>query len=201
MFYEFKGYKPVVHPSAFVHPQAVVTGHVIIGKHVYVGPGCALRGDWGKIIIEDNCNIQENCTVHMFPGKTVHLAEKAHVGHGAIIHGATVGRNALIGMNAVVMDGAVVGNESMVGALSFVPAEMVIPPRSVVVGQPARVVREVNADMLEWKDQGTQQYMRLPSDCHESLRPCQPLTEVPADYANEMDVTFKTWKEIRDEQQ
>lgn len=200
MFYEFKGYKPVVHPTAFVHPQAVVTGHVIIGKHVYIGPGCALRGDWGKIIVADNCNIQENCTVHMFPGKTVQLAEKVHVGHGAIIHGATLGRKALIGMNAVVMDGAVIGEESIVGALSFVPAEMVVPPRSVVAGQPARVVKEVDAAMLEWKDRGTQQYMQLPADCKESLRPCQPLREVPDHYAEDMDVTYKTWRETKNEQ-
>ena len=81
-FYEFNGIKPVVHPSAFVHPQAAVTGHVIIGKDVYIGPGCALRGDWGKIIIEDGCNVQENCTVHMFPGTTVTLKKGAHIGHG-----------------------------------------------------------------------------------------------------------------------
>src|SRR5690606_7237120 len=104
MIYSFKGFISVVHPSSFVHPQAVVTGNVIIGKDVYVGPGAALRGDWGGIVVEDGCNIQENCTVHMFPGVTVHLKESAHIGHGAIIHGATIGRNVLIGMNAVVMD-------------------------------------------------------------------------------------------------
>ena len=67
MLYEFNGYRPVVHESAFVHPQAVVTGNVIIGKDVYIGPGAALRGDWGEIIISDGCNVQEHCTIHMFP--------------------------------------------------------------------------------------------------------------------------------------
>ncbi|HRO99376.1 MAG TPA: gamma carbonic anhydrase family protein, partial [Flavobacteriales bacterium] len=73
MLYAFNGYRPVVHPSAFVHPQAAVTGNVIIGRDVYIGPGAALRGDWGEIIIADGCNVQENCTVHMFPGVTVRL--------------------------------------------------------------------------------------------------------------------------------
>lgn len=199
MFYEFKGYKPVVHPSAFVHPQAVVTGNVIIGKDVYVGPGCALRGDWGQIIIEDNCNVQENCTVHMFPGTTVRLSEKAHIGHGAIIHGATIGRNVLVGMNAVVMDRAWIGDESIIGALAFVKADTQIPARSVVVGNPAKIVKTVSDEMLDWKDQGTQQYMRLPADCHETLRVCEPLAEVPNHYHEPMEGNYKTWNETKNE--
>src|SRR5678809_1592451 len=111
MFYEFNGIKPVVDPSSFVHPQAAGTGNVVIGKDVYIGPGCELRGDWGKIIIEDGCNVQENCTVHMFPGVTVLLKQSSHVGHGAIIHGATISRNCLIGMNAVIMDEVELGDE------------------------------------------------------------------------------------------
>src|SRR6478609_2379165 len=137
-FVSFKKFIPVIDESAFVHPQACITGNVTIGRNVYIGPGAAIRGDWGKIIIEDGCNVQENCIIHMFPGVTVLLKEAAHVGHGAIIHGATIGRNTLIGMNAVVMDKAVVGDECIVGALTFVTAEMVIPRRKVVVGNPAR---------------------------------------------------------------
>ena len=117
MFYEFNGIKPIAHPTAFVHPQATVTGNVTIGRDVYIGPGCALRGDWGQIIIEDGCNVQENCTVHMFPGVTVLLKQAAHIGHGAIIHGATIGKNCLVGMNAVIMDEVELGDESIVGAL------------------------------------------------------------------------------------
>ena len=103
MIFEYKGLKPVIHPSAFIHPQATVTGNVFIGKDVYIGPSAAIRGDFGKIIIEDGCNVQENCTIHMFPGKTVLLKENAHIGHGAIIHGGTIGKNCLVGMNAVIM--------------------------------------------------------------------------------------------------
>jgi phenylacetic acid degradation protein len=124
MIYEFEGFIPVVHPSSFVHPQATVTGNVIIGKNVYIGPGAAIRGDWGQITIEDGCNVQENCTIHMFPGVEVVLEEGAHIGHGAIIHGARIGRNSLIGMNAVLMDEVVVEEECIIGALTFVPAKM-----------------------------------------------------------------------------
>ena len=111
MIYEFNNYRPVVHESSFIHPQAAVTGYVVIGKNCYIGPGAALRGDWGKIIIEDGCNVQENCTLHMFPGASVLLKEGSHIGHGAIVHGATIGRNCLVGMNAVVMDNVELGDE------------------------------------------------------------------------------------------
>src|SRR3982751_3128743 len=177
--YEFDRFKPVIHESAFVHENATVTGNVIIGRDVYVGPGAAIRGDWGGIIIGDGCNVQENCTIHMFPGVTVELEPSAHIGHGAIIHGARIGENALVGMNAVVMDNAVVGAGSIVGALCFVPSEMQIPPRSVVVGNPAKVVKQVSDEMLAWKSEGTALYQALPARLRESLRPCEPLRELP----------------------
>src|SRR5215813_10172101 len=131
MIYSFKGFIPVIHESSFVHPQAAITGNVIIGKNVYIGPGAALRGDWGGIIIEDGCNVQENCVIHMFPGVTVILKKNAHVGHGAIVHGATIGKNCLIGMNSVVMDNVELGDECIVGALSFVTAGKKFSPRSL----------------------------------------------------------------------
>src|SRR5215217_5249600 len=140
MIYSFKGFIPVIHPSSFIHPQATVTGNVIIGRNVYVGPGAAIRGDWGEIIIEDNCNVQENCTIHMFPGVTERLKEMAHIGHGAIIHGATIGKNVLVGMNAVVMDNVEIGDECIIGALCFIKADEKIPARSVVVGNPHKIV-------------------------------------------------------------
>src|SRR5688572_25258100 len=120
--YAFGDYTPVVHETAFVHPQAAVTGNVVIGRDVYIGPGAALRGDWGGIVIEDGCNVQENCVIHMFPGTTVVLEESAHMGHGSIVHGGRIGRNTLIGMNAVIMDDVTIGAECIIGALSFVPA-------------------------------------------------------------------------------
>jgi phenylacetic acid degradation protein len=196
MFYAFKGFKPVVHPSAFVHPQAAITGNVIIGRDVYVGPGAAIRGDWGGIVIEDGCNVQENCTIHMFPGITVFLREGAHIGHGAIVHGAHIGRNVLIGMNAVVMDEAVIGDECIIGALSFIKAGEQIPPRSLVAGNPGRIIKTVSDDMLRWKTQGTQLYQTLPASCYESLEPCEPLREVPADRPAQ-EVLLHTWQQIK----
>lgn len=188
MIYEFDGFIPVVHESAFVHPQAVVTGNVIIGKDVYIGPGAAIRGDWGEIIIEDGCNVQENCTIHMFPGTTVLLKASAHVGHGAIIHGATLGRNCLIGMNAVIMDDADIGDESIIGALSFVKAGASIPSRTIAAGNPAKVIREVSDEMIAWKTKGTELYQQLPGDLHRTLKAVEPLREVPKDRKSQKDV-------------
>ena len=193
MIYEFKGFIPVIHESAYVHPQAAVTGNVIIGKDVYIGPGAALRGDWGAIVIEDGCNVQENCTIHMFPGETVTLYESAHIGHGAIIHGATIGRNTLVGMNAVVMDKVEIGEECIIGALCFIKADTRIPRRSLVVGNPGKVIKEVSDDMIYWKTKGTQLYQSLPQDLYQHLRPCEPLREIPKDRP-EQESLFKTWE-------
>lgn len=194
--FEFNGYRPVVHESAFVHPNATVTGNVIIGRDCYVGPHAAIRGDWGEIILEDGCNVQENCTVHMFPGVTVRLQAGSHVGHGAIVHGATIGRNALIGMNAVIMDNAQIGDESIIGALCFVPEGFVVPPRKIVVGNPAKIVKDVSDEMLAWKTQGTAIYQALPAELHATLRPCEPLREVPADRPP-MNIEYRPWKQTK----
>ena len=181
MFYAFGDYVPVCAGSSFVHPQASVIGNVIIGERCYVGPGAVLRGDWGEIVLEDGCNVQEGCCVHMFPGVSVRFRENAHVGHGAVIHGAELGPGCMIGMNAVVMDGAVVGEESIVGALAFVKAGMDIPPRSLVVGNPARVVREVSDRQAAWKAAGTELYQTLPAQWQRHPEPVEPLRVVPSD--------------------
>lgn len=196
MFYSFKGFIPVVDPSAFVHPQAVVTGNVVIGKDVYIGPGAALRGDWGGIVIEDGCNVQENCTIHMFPGVTVRLKEGAHIGHGAIIHGATIGRNVLVGMNSVIMDEVDIGDGSIIGALTFINANTTIPPRSVYAGNPGKLIKEVSDEMLEWKTKGTKLYQMLPKDCYDSLKACMPLYEMPKDRPKQ-EALYETWEQIK----
>ena len=176
--YEFNGIKPIIHPSSFIHPQATVTGDVIIGRDVYIGPGAAIRGDWGKIIIEDGCNVQENCTIHMFPGVTVLLKESAHIGHGAIIHGATIGRNCLVGMNAVIMDNVELGDECIVGALAFIRQNEIIPSRSLVAGNPAKIIKQVSDEMIDWKTEGTKLYQQLPKLCFDTLKPTEPLREM-----------------------
>lgn len=194
--FEFDGFIPVIDESAFIHPNATVTGNVIIGKDVYIGPGAAIRGDWGEIIIEDGCNVQENCTIHMFPGVTVTLEKGAHIGHGAIIHGGHIGKNVLVGMNAVVMDNVKIGDGCIIGALCFIPAGTEIPDRKVVVGNPGKIVKDVSDEMLEWKSKGTQLYQQLPGELYRSLKPCEPLRTIPENRKS-ISVNYKTWQEVK----
>ncbi len=179
MVYSFNGFIPVVDASSFIHPLAAVMGNVIIGKDCYIGPGAAIRGDWGQIVLEDGVNVQENCTVHMFPGKSIVLKEGAHVGHGAIVHGANLGKNCLIGMNAVIMDDAIVGDECIVGALTFVKAGSQFSARQVIAGNPAKVIKQVSDEMIAWKTEGTKLYQQLPKECYDTLREVEPLREIP----------------------
>ena len=176
--YAWDGIVPVVDPLAFVHPDAVVIGDVIIGPACYVGPGAVLRGDFGRIVMEVGSNLQETCVVHAFPGKDVVIEESGHIGHGAVLHGCRIGRGAMVGMNAVVMDEAVVGPESIIAALAFVKAGAVIAPRSLAVGSPAKVIRELSDDEVAWKAQGTVIYQRLALEAPEKLRPVEPLRAV-----------------------
>ena len=195
MIYRFEEHTPVVDPSSFVHPLAAVTGNVIIGKNVYVGPGAAIRGDWGGIVIEDGCNVQENCTIHMFPGITVRLMEGAHIGHGAVIHGAIIGRNCLVGMNAVIMDEVEIGDECIIGALTFIKAGEKIPARSVVAGNPGKIIKAVSDDMINWKSEGTKLYQELPRRCFTGLRPVLPFTEIPSNqHHHTQEKAYKPWK-------
>ncbi|ARN77883.1 gamma carbonic anhydrase family protein [Nonlabens spongiae] len=194
--YSFKGHIPVVDRSSFIHPQATVIGNVVIGKNCYVGPGAVIRGDWGEIILEDGVNVQENCVVHMFPGKSIRFRESAHIGHGAIIHGANLGANCLIGMNSVIMDGAEIGEGCIVGALSFVKAEAVFEPRSLIVGNPAKKIKHVTDAMLDWKTAGTKLYQQLPTDCHETMQEVDPLREIPEHRPVQEDF-YKTLAELK----
>ncbi len=179
MVYSFNNFIPIVHESSFIHPLAAVTGNVIIGEKCYIGPGAAIRGDWGQIILENGVNIQENCTVHTFPGKSILLKENAHIGHGAIIHGANIGENVLVGMNSVIMDEADIGEESIVGAMSFIKAKTIIPKRSLVAGNPAKIIKQVSNEVIAWKTKGTELYHQLPADCHRTLKEVEPLRKIP----------------------
>lgn len=129
----------------------------------------------------------------MFPGTTVLLKEDAHIGHGAIIHGGTIGKNTLIGMNAVIMDESNIGDECIIGSMAFVAAKTIIPNRSVAVGNPAKVIKSVSDEMISWKSEGTKLYQQLPKQCHDSLKPCEPLREIPADRKVQQS-SYKPWK-------
>ncbi|MES2296549.1 MAG: phenylacetic acid degradation protein PaaY [Pseudomonadota bacterium] len=179
--YEIDGVRPVVHPSAFVHPSAVLVGDVIIGPRCYVGPLASLRGDFGRLILEEGANVQDTCVMHSFAGYEAIVEVDGHIGHGAVLHGCRIGRNALVGMNAVVMDKAEIGAESIVAAMSFVKAGMLVPPRSMVVGAPARILRTLTDDEIKWKSYGTGEYHALAVRSLASMREVDALTEVEPD--------------------
>ena len=197
MIYEFNGYRPVIDPSSFVHKEATMIGNVIIGKKVYIGPGASIRGDWGKITIKDGCNVQDNCTIHIFPGKDVILEENAHIGHGAIIHGANIGKNTLVGMNSVIMDDCNIGDECIIGALCFIKGEMNIPNRKIVVGNPAIIKGEVSDEMISWKTKGTELYQDLPNECYTLMKECEPLLDIEKNRKEKQKNIFKTWKKTK----
>jgi len=179
--YSLDGFVPVVDPSAFIHPQAVLIGDVIVAARCYVGPCASLRGDFGRIVMQEGANVQDCCVLHSFPEKDALLEPDAHIGHSAVLHGCTIRRGALIGIGAVVMDGAVVEEEAFVGAASFVRAGFVVPKRTLVMGVPARVVRELKPEEIAWKAVGTREYQELAVRCRASLKECAPLTAVEPD--------------------
>lgn len=179
--YEIDGIRPVVHPTAYVHPTAVLIGDVIVGPRCYVGPLASLRGDFGRLVLEEGANVQDTCVMHGFPEDDTVVEADGHIGHGAVLHGCRVGRNAMVGMNAVVMDKAVVGAESIVGAAAFVKAGMQIPPRSLVLGAPARVMRDVTEEEIAWKSYGTRQYHDLNLRSLRTMREVEALTEEEPD--------------------
>ena len=192
----FKGMVPVVHETAYVHPLASVIGHVSVGANCFIGAGAVLRGDWGKIILEKGCNVQENAVIHMFPNTTATLHEGAHIGHGAMVHGATIGEQCMIGMNAVVLDDVRLGKESIVGALTLVKAQSVWEPRSLIVGNPGKCIGLVSDEMIAHKIEGTALYQRLPEEMHATSRIAEPMSAEPENRIAQFP-TFETWQARR----
>lgn len=173
--YQIDGLTPVVDPSAYVHPSAVLIGDVIIGAGCYVGPCASLRGDFGRIVLQAGSNVQDSCVLHSFPNHEMVVETNGHIGHGAVLHGCSVRRDALVGMNAVVMDHAEVGEQAMVAACAFVPAGARLPARTLSVGAPARVLRELSDGEVQRKHEATAYYQALARRCLATLREVQPL--------------------------
>ena len=173
--YEIDGLRPVVHPTAYVHPTAVLIGDVVIGPRAYIGPCASLRGDFGRIVLQDGCNVQDTCLIHGFPASDTLLEDNAHIGHGAVLHGCVIRADALVGMNAVVMDEAEIGAGAFVAASAFVRAGLKVPPRSLAGGVPAKILRELSEQELGWKREGTATYQRLTERCRATMRECEPL--------------------------
>jgi len=179
--YSFEGIRPVVHPTSFLHPTASLIGDVIVGPGCYIGAGASLRGDFGRIIVEGDTSIQDNCTLHTGSGSDCVIKRGATVGHGAVVHGATIGENALVGMNTVVLDDAEIGPESLIGAMSLVKSDMRAPARSLITGNPAKIIREMPAEAIKWKNDGQGEYQRLARMSFTDFAECEPLTEVEPD--------------------
>ncbi|MEZ5472293.1 MAG: transferase hexapeptide repeat family protein [Marinicella sp.] len=176
-FYEIDGVKPIVHPSSFVHPTASIIGHVIIGKNCYIGPHASLRGDFGKIVLEDGVNFQDGCIAHCFPDGITRVRKNGHISHGAVLHGCEIGENCMVGIQTVVMDNAVIGKECMIAALSYIKPNFKAPPRSIIAGSPATVKKTVSDEQIKWKTVGTGVYHHLTQRCLDSLHQCEPLEE------------------------
>src|SRR5574343_1233444 len=179
--YAIDGVRPVVHPSAHVHPTAVLIGDVIVGPGAYIGPLASLRGDFGRIVIQEGANVQDSCVMHGFPGSDTVVEVNGHIGHGAVLHGCVVRHDALVGMNAVVMDEAEIGAWSIVAASAFVRAGQKLPERSLIAGLPAKVLRELSEDEIRWKLDGTRTYQALTERCHRSLVEVGPLEAMEPD--------------------
>lgn len=189
--FSIDGLVPVVDPSAFVHPTAVLIGDVIVGPGCYVGPNASMRGDFGRVVLEAGSNLQDTCVMHSFPGMDTVVETNGHIGHGAVLHGCRVGRNAMVGMNAVVMDEAEIGELSIVAAMAFVKSAHKIPPRSLVVGLPAKVLRELTDEEIEWKQRGTETYQKLAIRSLQSMQPTEPLREIEPNRRRVDPIDFK----------
>lgn len=173
--YEIDGLVPVISDKAFIHETAVIIGDVFIDEGVYIGPNASLRGDFGRIVIKKNANIQDCCVCHSFPNIDVIVEENGHIGHSAILHGCHIKYNAMVGMNSVIMDEAVVGENSIIGASSLVPAKTNIPDNHLAFGNPVKVRRELKQEEIDWKKAGSGQYTNLAYNCLENLKKCEPL--------------------------
>lgn len=157
MLYDFDGKVPIIAKNTFIAESADIIGDVTVGEGSSIWFGACLRGDEGKIEIGRNSNIQDNATVH----SETNIGDGVTVGHNAIVHGCTVCDNVLIGMGATVLDGAVIGESSIVGAGALVTGKKVFPPKSLILGSPAKLVREMTDDEVESIKKNADEYVHL----------------------------------------
>ena len=176
--YAYQGIVPVVDPTSYVHPLASLIGDVIVGPGCFIAPGASLRGDFGRIIVEGDTSIQDSVTVHANQLRDTVIRRGATIAHGSIIHGCEIGENALVGMNAVVLDNAIIGAENLVAALSLVKSDMETPPRSLVAGNPAKVVRTFEPHQVTWRNNGDGEYQKLAREALTGMAEAEPLRAV-----------------------
>ncbi|MCX7553480.1 transferase hexapeptide repeat family protein [Marinicella sp. S1101] len=194
--YEIDGVKPVIDPSSFIHPTASIIGHVVIGKNCYIGPHASLRGDFGKIVLEDGVNFQDGCIAHGFPEGVTRVRKNGHISHGAVLHGCDIGENCMVGIQTVVMDNAKIGKECMIAALSYIKPNFQAPARSIIAGSPATVKKQVSDEQIKWKTVGTGIYQNLSKRCLETFKPCEPLTD-EAEQDDDAKLRVKDFKPLK----
>ncbi len=195
-FYEIDGVRPVVDPSSFVHPTASVIGQVLIGKNCYIGPHASLRGDFGKIILEDGVNFQDGCIAHCFPGGETRVRKNGHISHGAVLHGCDIGENSMVGIQTVIMDNAKIGKECMIAALSYIKPNFQAPPRSIIAGSPAEIKKDVTDKQMGWKTEGTEVYKHLTQRCLKTMHQCEAL-ESEHDQYKDAQLNIKKFKPLK----
>lgn len=174
--YAYQGIVPVVDPTSYVHPLASLIGDVIVGPGCFIAPGASLRGDFGRIVVEGDSSIQDSVTVHANQLRDTVIRRGATIAHGCVIHGCEIGENSLIGMNAVILDNAVIGPENLVAALSLVKSDTVTAPRSLLVGNPAKVVKTFEPHQVTWRNDGHGEYQKLARAALTELVEAEPLS-------------------------
>ncbi len=179
--YSFNGVTPAIETGAYVHPDAVLIGDVFVLAGAFVAPLATMRGDFGRLILGEGANLQEHCCMHGFPGTDTVVEEGGHIGHGSILHGCHVGKSSIIGMNSTILDNAVVGENCIIGAGSVVTANTKIPHDKLALGSPAKVIRALTEDEINWKAQGIKEYQNLAKIYPLEMKEAKASTEIDFD--------------------
>lgn len=159
--FSFEGRSPQVHPEAWIAPTATLVGDVVVGAHASVWYGAVLRGDLGRIVVEDGANVQDGSVLHGGDDPVTTVGAGATIGHQCVVHGCTIGPEALVGNGAVVQDGAVIGARALVAAGSTVTPGTVVPPETVAAGTPAVVRGPLTVGARWWVENNPQTYRDL----------------------------------------
>ncbi|MDQ0200159.1 gamma carbonic anhydrase family protein [Neobacillus ginsengisoli] len=170
MIIPYNGISPSIHDSVFVAPGAFLIGDIKVGKDSTIWFNAVLRGDEGPIKIGEQCSIQDNTTIHLYEGSPVEIGDGVTVGHNVILHGCKVGSRSIIGMGSTILDNVEIGEECIIGANTLLTSGIKIPPRSLVVGSPGKVVRELKEKDLQMIQMSIDVYVQKGKEFREILK-------------------------------